>query len=200
MQEDKRKHLEFIQGIINRHNSNSFTIKGWTIGIISALFALASSLNEPLIIFISIIPILLFWGLDSFYLANERCFVDLYNAVVKENYEIPKTSILKSKKDTSGIAFETGNFGNFEMNFSKFKKWKDNQWWYVLFSKSIIGIYLPMIIVTLILGCISIKFNKNQITTCTVSGFIQTDKSIMKDSIHKSVVSDTIKFQLIIPK
>lgn len=200
MEEDKRKHLEFIQGIINRHNSNSFTIKGWTIGIISALFALASSLNEPIIIFISIIPILLFWSLDSFYLANERCFVDLYNAVVKVNYEIPKTAICKSEKDNQSIIFETGTCGNYEMNFSTFKIWKDNQWRYVLFSKSIIGIYLPMIIVTIVLGCVSFKYNKKQITDYTVNGFIQTDKLIMKDSIHKSVVSDTIKFQLIIPK
>ncbi len=47
MDEDKRKHLEFIQGVINRHNSNSFMIKGWTITITAALYALAGTLKEP---------------------------------------------------------------------------------------------------------------------------------------------------------
>ena len=31
MTEEQIKHLEFIQGIINRMNSNSFAIKGWAI-------------------------------------------------------------------------------------------------------------------------------------------------------------------------
>ncbi len=40
--ERKIKHLEFIQIVISRMNSNSFLIKGWTITLMSALFALAA--------------------------------------------------------------------------------------------------------------------------------------------------------------
>jgi hypothetical protein len=38
MDENKRKHLEFIQGVITRMNTSSFLIKGWTITLVSALF------------------------------------------------------------------------------------------------------------------------------------------------------------------
>lgn len=40
--DNKRKHLEFIQGIITRMAGNLFYLKGWTITLIAALFALAA--------------------------------------------------------------------------------------------------------------------------------------------------------------
>ena len=39
----KIKHLEMIQGVINRMASNSFLLKGWTVVLVSALFALAAN-------------------------------------------------------------------------------------------------------------------------------------------------------------
>ena len=41
MNENKLKHLEFIQNIITRMNSNSFVIKGWSITLVTRC-ALAS--------------------------------------------------------------------------------------------------------------------------------------------------------------
>lgn len=40
--ENKQKHLEFIQMAINRMASNLFLLKGWTVALIAALFALAA--------------------------------------------------------------------------------------------------------------------------------------------------------------
>ena len=40
--EKKLKHLEFIQGAVGRMASNLFLLKGWTITLIAALFALAA--------------------------------------------------------------------------------------------------------------------------------------------------------------
>lgn len=37
--EDVRQHLSFIQGVITRMNSNSFSMKGWMVAIVSALLA-----------------------------------------------------------------------------------------------------------------------------------------------------------------
>lgn len=34
------KHLEFIQKAVQRMASNSFTLKGWSVVLVSALFAL----------------------------------------------------------------------------------------------------------------------------------------------------------------
>ncbi len=43
------KHLDHIQDIITRHNSNSFMLKGWTIAICTAVLAVAGSLKGPII-------------------------------------------------------------------------------------------------------------------------------------------------------
>src|SRR5574344_197438 len=80
--EINEKHLDHIQAIISRHNSNSFMIKGWTITICTAILAIAGTWKEPLLSLIALVPITVFWILDSFYLANERCFVSLYNAAI----------------------------------------------------------------------------------------------------------------------
>lgn len=42
VEEDLLKHLEFIQYIINRMAKNSFLLKGWTVTIVAAFFALAA--------------------------------------------------------------------------------------------------------------------------------------------------------------
>ena len=47
--ERKGKHLEFIQGTVNRLSTNSFLLKGWSVVLVSALFALASAdFNLPM--------------------------------------------------------------------------------------------------------------------------------------------------------
>lgn len=40
--EKKFKHLDLIQGIINRMASNSFMLKGWAVTLMVGIFALAS--------------------------------------------------------------------------------------------------------------------------------------------------------------
>ena len=41
--EDVRQHLSFIQGVITRMNTNSFSMKGWMVAIVSALCAVYAS-------------------------------------------------------------------------------------------------------------------------------------------------------------
>ena len=62
MHPNQERHLEFIQGIIARMNSNSFQIKGWTITIFSALLALFASTNAHnyVYLFIAAAPTILF--------------------------------------------------------------------------------------------------------------------------------------------
>ncbi len=40
--EAKLKHLELSQGVINRMAGNSFLLKGWSVTLVSALFALSA--------------------------------------------------------------------------------------------------------------------------------------------------------------
>ncbi|MGC8651185.1 MAG: hypothetical protein ACP5RX_01035 [Minisyncoccia bacterium] len=58
--ENKIKHLEFIQTIINRMASNSFIIKGWAITLVAALFALSSKDANKNYIIISFLPVIFF--------------------------------------------------------------------------------------------------------------------------------------------
>lgn len=81
MTDEKIKHLEFIQAVITRMNTNSFQIKGWMIAIVSALLAISASTKEYNFIFISLLPAIVFWLLDSYYLMQERKFRGLYNDV-----------------------------------------------------------------------------------------------------------------------
>ena len=84
MNENKIKHLEFIQAIITRMNSNSFQIKNWAITIIAAFLALYASGSNPEYILAAIVPTLVFWLLDAYYLQQERMFRALYNDVATE--------------------------------------------------------------------------------------------------------------------
>ena len=65
--ENKRKHLEFIQAAVNRMASNLFLLKGWTIALIAALFALAAKDTNRLYFLIAYFPALMFWMLDGYF-------------------------------------------------------------------------------------------------------------------------------------
>ncbi len=58
--EKKLKYLEFIQAILNRLSQNSFLLKGWSVVLISALFALAASGSNAAFIFLAYIPAIVF--------------------------------------------------------------------------------------------------------------------------------------------
>ena len=77
---DKHKHLEFIQGVINRLATASFRLKGWAVVLVSALFVLLKdgSGGVPLA---ALVPVLIFWGLDGYFLWQERLFRALYDHV-----------------------------------------------------------------------------------------------------------------------
>ncbi len=72
------KHMEFVQAVIARMASNSFLLKGWSITIVAALFALAGVSDKPILVIIALLPALSFWGLDTYYLWQERLFRKLY--------------------------------------------------------------------------------------------------------------------------
>jgi len=79
--ENPEKHLEFIQGVITRMANNSFLLKGWTVTIVAALFALAAQNSNRNFVYLAFLPVLTFWALDAFYLWQERLYRRLYNAV-----------------------------------------------------------------------------------------------------------------------
>lgn len=127
MGENKRKHLEFIQNIITRMNANSFMIKGWTITLVSALFALAAKDANMNYVLISYIVLPVFWILDGFYISQERQYRALYNEV--KDYQ----------EDTI----------DFNLNASIYNN-KNRTWVQGIVSKTLVPFYSISIVTTLL--------------------------------------------------
>ena len=79
--EKKQAHLQMIQAVINRLSQNSFLLKGWSVILISALFALAANNAKVLFIYLAYFPTIAFWVLDGYFLKQERLFRKLYDHV-----------------------------------------------------------------------------------------------------------------------
>lgn len=79
--ENKLKNLELVQAVINRMANNSFMLKGWAVTLISGIFVLAGKDTDKLYFLVAYIPILIFWGLDAYYLLQERLYRSLYDKV-----------------------------------------------------------------------------------------------------------------------
>ena len=83
------QHLQMIQDIISRMAGNSFLLKGWAVTLIAGIFALSSNDTDKLYFLVAYIPILVFWGLDSYYLCQERKYRKLYDYVrIKDNAQV----------------------------------------------------------------------------------------------------------------
>lgn len=115
MNEDQRLHLQFIQNVITRMNANSFQVKTWTVSIIVALAALAVNSKNYMYILISVVPTILFWTLDSYYLQQERKFRGLYKDVVLGNVPLYLMQINRYREEI--YQFSSALFSNSIIKF-----------------------------------------------------------------------------------
>ncbi|MDO4816237.1 MAG: hypothetical protein Q4A83_06510 [Bacillota bacterium] len=100
--EIKIRHLEMIQAVINRMAANSFALKGWAVTLVAGIFALAVKDADKTYFLVAYIPILVFWGIDSYYLLQEKRYRDLYNNIrQKEPEEIDFCMKLQEKSKNS---------------------------------------------------------------------------------------------------
>lgn len=79
------KHLEFIQITAVRMAANSFIIKGWAVTLVVAVLAFTTADRGCRCGWIGLIPAVIFWGLDAYYLRQERLFRKLYDHVRENN-------------------------------------------------------------------------------------------------------------------
>lgn len=77
----KLKHLEFVQGVINRLSTNSFLLKGWSVVLVAALVTLSARDSNVSFALLAYIPGVIFWGLDGYFLAIERVYRRHYDRV-----------------------------------------------------------------------------------------------------------------------
>ncbi len=122
MNENKLKHLEFIQGIVARMGGNLFYLRGWSITLIGGVLAILSQKKEEVDdfpILVLLIVTVMFWVYDGYFLALERKYRDLYNKVRK----LPEKEI------------------DFSMDVREFDKFKKNTIISCMFSKTIAPFY-----------------------------------------------------------
>lgn len=135
------KHLEFVQNVITRMNSNSFQIKGMTIAIIAALFAVYAAKPNMFFILIAIVPTILFWLLDAYYLLQERKYRFLYDNIsgLKNNLVIPVFSMSTEK---------------IEHSITDKKEKRKYNYLCVLFSESLLVMYLPLVLLLALISLV----------------------------------------------
>lgn len=80
------KHLEMIQGVINRLGHDSFLVKGWSMAILAAgvIFIARSEIQSGYMMLAFLVPVTGFWILDGYFLWQERLFRKLYDEVRKQ--------------------------------------------------------------------------------------------------------------------
>lgn len=104
--DQKLKHLDFIQGSINRLSTNSFLLKGWSVILVSALFVLSGEESDDSFAYLSLVPAVIIWGLDGYFLWQERLYRKLFDIVrVKDADQIDfSMSTADVVPETKGLA------------------------------------------------------------------------------------------------
>lgn len=198
------KHLDHIQAVITRHNSNSFMIKGWAITICTVVLTVAGTWKEPVIALVALVPVFVFWVLDSFYLANERCFVSLYSAAINgyvlkiknENLLVNEQEPTKQHDGKKVIEPEKEveiKSSPYSMNFMPFRRIKKNNWQEVIKSRTIIWFYLMLtgFSFALFIGLLILnKPTSNE--PLKVSAAIQSDSLLIKKEQPNIIVNNII--------
>ena len=119
---DKQKHLEMLQGAMNRFSKNSFLLKGWSVTLLSALLALSAHNCNINLVYFACIPVIILWGLDGFFLWQEQLFRKLYNLV----RVLPEDKI------------------DFSMDVDQITVDDRPKWLKATFSKTLIPFHLPL--------------------------------------------------------
>ena len=137
MSDDTSKHLEFVQQIIARMNGNSFQLKTWAVTLAAGLFALSDKSN-PWFVVIAVVPVVVFWGLDAYYLQLETRYRKLYEHLCEK----AETDYSKDKK--------------YELDLNKYKDARGNDllptvdYWKIAFSRTQFWVYFPLLLIVLV--------------------------------------------------
>ena len=79
-----QSYLGILQGVITRMATNSANAKSWCIALVSAIVVIIAGKGSPQYVWISVVPIVLFFSLDAYYLGLERQFIVLYNEFIRK--------------------------------------------------------------------------------------------------------------------
>lgn len=127
--DNKRKHLKFIQAAISRMAGNLFFLRGWTITLLTGIFAIVVSKEVNTRYFLlAYFLLFIFWILDGYFLSQERKFRCLYDDV--------------RKLDEAEI--------DFCMRTHKYSKFWRNKWLGAILSSTLLWFYVPVALAMLL--------------------------------------------------
>lgn len=132
--ENKVKHLEMIQSIIQRMANNSFLLKGWAITLLVAIFSLSDQMLRQEYFLFVYVPVIAFWLLDSYCLQLERKYRVLYDKV-------------RAKNDKIDFDLSINDINYNKLNLKTLCLFR------CLFSKIEILFYIPIVAVLTIIFC-----------------------------------------------
>ncbi len=138
------KHLEFIQGVVNRLGANAFLLKGWsmTVLVAGAVLMVRLGTDQPLLALTLIVPVIGFWILDGYFLWQERLFRAEYDRVRQQD--------------------ET----DFSMNPGQHKHKPRHSWMATIFSVTLVVFYAFEVSFVVILAC-SVGIPGNPVAGCS---------------------------------
>lgn len=129
--ENKIKHLEMIESIIERMGNNSFQLKGWAVTLVTVIGVFSATGSDKRFFIIAFIPLVAFWAIDAFYLQSERKYKELYKKV-----RAMKEEEIDFDMDTSAI------------------KTKRTVYWNCLLSRTEACFYGPITVAVLVLAIV----------------------------------------------
>lgn len=153
--EDQRKHIDIVESIITRMSENSKQMKEWCIAISSAIVGISFTIDCKWFILMTIIVVVLFGYLDTYYLMLERQYRHLYDDIVKigtdnkpcGNIPLYSTLIESYEKDKSNNANDNASKNNEDMK--KTFKSKSIRPFYVTFGIGLILLFVATFFIPL---------------------------------------------------
>lgn len=133
--EDRIRYLEMVQNIVSRMSANSFNLKSWTITLVAGILALSSNEANTGYLYITFIPIIGFWFLDTYYLQLERRYRALFDCL-RKNETVEVNFSLNPKE-----VLQTGNDRSLQYFFCFFSK---SEWLFYLPLGVIVGVVMKL--------------------------------------------------------
>jgi hypothetical protein len=110
MHEKQIAHLGFIEDIIARMAANSFLLKGWSVTLLAAIFAISAKDTTSQFLMLAYFPVILFWALDGYFFQQETLYRELYGKVavdakLSETFTLEPTALSIQPKSLLLCAF-----------------------------------------------------------------------------------------------
>ena len=110
-------HLSIMQAVIARMAEGSRSSKTWCITIVSAILVLGAGMTNFDNLWIAYVPLVLFLGLDMYYLSLERRFRVSYNAFLQRlrHGKVASTDLFEVKPSGSPLSSWVTTFTSFSI-------------------------------------------------------------------------------------